>query len=126
MMIPPDGVKRKLNGVVDSVPPDKCCEVLNGGVNDEEWDKSDNRNVADSDDGHILVKWGVIIKCYVGSKVSNVQYDPTTIKHKRVFRNLSSNDHERVRWPMGTNDIFVYKLHRQPNTLPIRWHKSKC
>jgi len=41
MMIPPDGVKRKLNGVVDSVPPDKCCEVLNGGVNDEEWDKSD-------------------------------------------------------------------------------------
>ena len=29
-MIPPDGVKRKLDGVVDSVPPDKGCEVLYG------------------------------------------------------------------------------------------------
>jgi len=29
-MIPPDGVKWKLDGVVDSVPPDKSCEVLGG------------------------------------------------------------------------------------------------
>ena len=27
-MIPPDGVKGKLDGVVDSLPPDKGCEVL--------------------------------------------------------------------------------------------------
>jgi len=32
--------------------------VLDGYVNDEEWDKADNKNVADSDDTHILVKWG--------------------------------------------------------------------
>ena len=30
LMIPPDGVKRKLDGVVDSVPPDKDCQVLDG------------------------------------------------------------------------------------------------
>ena len=28
LMIPPYGVKRKLERVVDSVPPDKGCEVL--------------------------------------------------------------------------------------------------
>ena len=28
VMIPPDGVKQKLDGVVDSAPPDKGCEVL--------------------------------------------------------------------------------------------------
>ena len=54
-MIPPDGVERKLDGVVDSVPPDKGCEVLDG-------------EFADSDASHILLKWGVvvIIKCYEG------------------------------------------------------------
>ena len=50
VMIPPDGVKRKLDGVVDSVPPDEGCEVLDGEVTDEEWDENDNENVADSDD----------------------------------------------------------------------------
>ena len=29
-MIIPDGVKRKMDGVVDSVSPDKGCEVLDG------------------------------------------------------------------------------------------------
>ena len=29
-MIPPDGVKEKLDGVVDSVLPDNGCEVLDG------------------------------------------------------------------------------------------------
>ena len=29
LMIVLDGVKRRLDGVVDSVPPDKGCEVLN-------------------------------------------------------------------------------------------------
>ena len=30
LTIPLDGVKLKLDGVVDSVPPDKGCEVLDG------------------------------------------------------------------------------------------------
>ena len=30
LIIPPDGVNRKLVGVVDSVPSDKGCEVLDG------------------------------------------------------------------------------------------------
>ena len=29
-MIPPDCAKRKLGGVLDSVPPEKGCEVLDG------------------------------------------------------------------------------------------------
>ena len=33
---------------------------------------------------HILVKWGVIIKCYGGEKFKKLQSDPPTIKHKRV------------------------------------------
>ena len=32
LMIPPYGVKLKLDGVLDSVPPDKGCEVLHGEV----------------------------------------------------------------------------------------------
>ena len=35
LMIPPDGVKQKLDRVVDSVPPDKGCEVLDGEVTHE-------------------------------------------------------------------------------------------
>ena len=37
MMIPPDGVKRKLVGVVDGVPPDEGMEVLGGELTDEEY-----------------------------------------------------------------------------------------
>ena len=48
----------KLNGVGDSVPPDEGCEVLDGEVNDEEWNKNDNKDFADCDDTNILVKWG--------------------------------------------------------------------
>ena len=41
--------------------------MLDGDVNDEELDKNDNQNVPDSNEIHILVKWGgVIIKCYRG------------------------------------------------------------
>ena len=32
LMISPDGVKRKLDGVIDCVPPDKGCEVLDGDL----------------------------------------------------------------------------------------------
>ena len=51
-MIPPDGVKRKLDGVVERVPPDKGCEVLDGELT-HEWDEHDSENLADSDDAHI-------------------------------------------------------------------------
>ena len=44
--------------MLDSAPPDESCEVLDGEVNDEERDKNDNKNIADSDDTHIVVKWG--------------------------------------------------------------------
>ena len=37
-MISPDGVKKKLDGVTDSVPPDKACEVLDGELSHEQWD----------------------------------------------------------------------------------------
>jgi len=35
LMIPPDGVKLKLDRVVDSVPPDMGCEMLGGELNNE-------------------------------------------------------------------------------------------
>ena len=34
-MIPPDGVNRKLDGMVDSVPPDNGCELLDGELTPE-------------------------------------------------------------------------------------------
>ena len=55
-LIPPDGVKRKFYGVVDSVPPDKIDEVLDGELNHEQWDENDSENFTDSDDSHILLK----------------------------------------------------------------------
>ena len=55
-MIPTDGVKWKLDEVVHSVPPDEGCKVLDEGVRDAEWDKSDNKNVADSDAFQIVIK----------------------------------------------------------------------
>ena len=50
VMIPPDGVKRKLDAVVDNVPSDKDYEVLDGKLTEEEWDKDETETVADSDD----------------------------------------------------------------------------
>ena len=35
-MIPPDGIKQKLDRVVDDVPPDEGCEVLDGELTEEE------------------------------------------------------------------------------------------
>ena len=63
-MIPPDCVKRKLDGVVESVPPDKGCEVLDGELTHKKWDENDSENLTDIVDSHTLLKWGVIIKCY--------------------------------------------------------------
>ena len=70
-MIPPDGVEQRLDGVVDSIPPDKGCEVLDGELTHGKWDENDSENFADSDDSRILLKWvGVIIKCYEGGQIS--------------------------------------------------------
>ena len=71
-MIPPDDVKRKLDGVVESVPPDKSCEVLDGELTHKLWGEYDSENFADSDDSHILLKWGVITKCYEGRKFQKI------------------------------------------------------
>jgi len=57
-MIPPEGVKRTLDGLVDSVPLDKGWEVFDGKLTHEWWDKNDSKNFADSDDAHILLKLG--------------------------------------------------------------------
>ena len=56
-MIPPDGVKWELDGMVDSVPPDKGCQVLDRDLSFEYWDDSNSENFADGDDAHILLKW---------------------------------------------------------------------
>ena len=48
----------KLDGVVDSFPPDEGCEVLDEEMNEEEWDKNGNKNVTDSNDTHNLINWG--------------------------------------------------------------------
>ena len=49
-MIPPDGVKRKLDGVVDNVPPDEGYEVLDGELTEEEWDENENETGDDEED----------------------------------------------------------------------------
>ena len=50
VIIPPDGVKRKLDGVVDNVPPGEGYEVLDEELTKEEWDENENETVVDSDD----------------------------------------------------------------------------
>ena len=72
VMIRTDGVKWKLDDVVESVQPHERREVLDGEVNDEEWDKNDNKNVADSDDNQHFGKMGGHYKMLQG-----VQYETT-------------------------------------------------
>ena len=50
VMIPPDGIKQKLDGKVDSVPSDESYELLDGQLTEEEWDENENGTVAISDD----------------------------------------------------------------------------
>lgn len=52
-MIPSDGLKRQLDGVVDSIPPDKGCKVLDGEFTHEQRDKQNSESFADYDDTHI-------------------------------------------------------------------------
>ena len=44
--------------MVESVPPDKGCEVLDEELTHEEWDENDSESFADSDDSHSLLKLG--------------------------------------------------------------------
>ena len=44
--------------MVDIVPPDKGCEVLDGGLTHEYWEKKDSENFVDGDDAHILSRMG--------------------------------------------------------------------
>ena len=67
----------KLDGVVDSVPPDKGCEVLNEELTHECWDENDSENFADSVIPTFLLKWGV-------------QMALLTSKHKSVKKMLPS------------------------------------
>ena len=50
VVIPPDGVKRKLDGVVDNIPPDEGYEVLDGELTEEEWDENENETGDDEED----------------------------------------------------------------------------
>ena len=53
--------------MVDSVSPDKGCEMLDGELTHEYWDENGIENFADNSDAHILLKWrGVMIKSYEG------------------------------------------------------------
>ena len=49
VIISPDWVNQRLDGVVDNVPPDEGYEVLDGELTKEEWDENENETVADSD-----------------------------------------------------------------------------
>ena len=42
--------------MVDSVPPDEGCDMLDGEVANEEWNKNDNKNVFDSGESYTLVE----------------------------------------------------------------------
>ena len=37
----PESVEQKLDGVLDSVPSNKCCEVLDGELTHEQWGEND-------------------------------------------------------------------------------------
>ena len=49
VMIPPEGVKRKLDGVDDYVSPNEGYKVLDGELTEEDWDENENKTVADID-----------------------------------------------------------------------------
>ena len=48
-MIPPEGVKRKLNEVVDGIPPDEGYEILGGESTDDEWDSDEGENESEDE-----------------------------------------------------------------------------
>ena len=46
--------------MVDSVPLDKGCKVIEGELIHERQDEKDSENFADSDDAHIWLKGGLL------------------------------------------------------------------
>ena len=48
-IIPPEGVRRKLNGVADGIPPDEEHEILGGEPTDDEWDSDESENESDDE-----------------------------------------------------------------------------
>ena len=44
--------------VVDGVPLDMGCKVLDGELTHDELDENDSEHFTDGDDAHILLKWG--------------------------------------------------------------------
>ena len=92
--------KQELDGVVGSVPPGKGCEVLDGELTLEEWDENDSENFADSNDAHILLKWGgVIIKCYEGRRISKSAISPLQLSTKRhSFHCFSKLPQQKYVW----------------------------
>ena len=48
-MIPPEGVKGKLNGVVDGIPPDKGYEILGVEPTNDEWDSGESGNESEDE-----------------------------------------------------------------------------
>ena len=48
-MISPEGVKRKLKGVVDDIPPDEGYEILGGEPTDDEWDSDESENESEDE-----------------------------------------------------------------------------
>ena len=53
---------------MDSIPPDKGCEVLGGELSHEELDENDCETFTNSDEAHILLKWGGQYKMLGGVK----------------------------------------------------------
>ena len=48
-IIPPEGVRRRLNGVADGIPPDEEHEILGGEPTDDEWDSDESENESDDE-----------------------------------------------------------------------------
>ena len=48
-IIPPEGVRRKLNRVADGIPPDEEHEILGGEPTDDEWDSDESENESDDE-----------------------------------------------------------------------------
>ena len=70
-MTTPDGVKRKLlDEVIDGIPPEEGCEILDGEYTQDKWDDNENENANESEDEDITSN------TVCQSAVSSVAYTP--------------------------------------------------
>ena len=76
-MIPPNGVKRKFDGVANIAPFDKGCEVPDGELTHQQLDENDSESFADSVDA-----------------CSGISCGP--YKYKITMQNNFNNKHQRV------------------------------